>query len=99
MDSQLPDGFSWEARSPHLSDREVLVVDGIQVACIGARVDGKGWAVTVHRAREDHRARPWAIARDEAQAREWVTRWAIRDEALIREEVAAYRASLGARLG
>lgn len=97
MPRQLPPGFSWQPVSPHVTHRTVLVLATTQVASISERVDGAGWAVTVHRQREDHRARPFAIAKDEAQARDWVTRWAVRDEALIREEVAAYNAGLSLR--
>lgn len=94
MSRRLPPGFAWKPVSPHLRELTCLVVDGVQVAKITQRINSTEWAVTVHRAREDHRDRPWAIAKDEAQARDWVTRWAVRDEALIREEVAAYNARL-----
>jgi hypothetical protein len=94
MPADLPDGFVWKPVTPLFAELTVLVLGTTQVASIAERVDGAGWAVTVHRQREDHRARPFAIARDEAQAREWVTRWAVRDEALIRAEVAAYSAKL-----
>jgi hypothetical protein len=94
MTRTLPAGFTWETVSQYARERNALVFNFIRVATISERVDGAGWAVTVHKQRQDYTAQPWAIAKDEAQARRWVITWAVRDEAMIRAEVAAYNARL-----